>query len=208
MLGFTSFGGPIAHLGYFRTTYVVKKKWLDERAYADLVALCQFLPGPASSQVNMGIGTMRAGIWGGIVAWLGFTLPSALALILFAYFIRDSAWADAGWLQGLKIVAVAIVAHAVISMGLKLANEKKTATIAIIAATFTLLFQTPFTQISVIILSGVLGFLIFQNHEAARTSHHATLEPKNKFAVVSLFLFFLILLGLPALSRMTGIFEL
>src|SRR5215217_9613376 len=109
-LGLTSFGGPIAHLGYFRNELVVRRKWLHETTYADLVALCQFLPGPASSQVGIGIGLMRAGLLGALAAWVGFTLPSALALIAFAYGVNRFNVTDAGWLHGLKIVAVAVVA--------------------------------------------------------------------------------------------------
>ncbi len=105
-LGLTSFGGPIAHLGYFRDEYVVRRKWVDEQSYADLVALCQFLPGPASSQVGIALGILRAGLLGGVVAWLGFTLPSAIVLTIFALAIQGVDVADAGWLQGLKVVAV------------------------------------------------------------------------------------------------------
>ena len=105
-LGLTSFGGPVAHRGYFRDEYVARRRWLDEAQYADLVALCQFLPGPASSQVGMAIGMMRAGLLGGVAAWLGFTLPSALAMVAFAYGVQAFGVADAGWLHGLKVVAV------------------------------------------------------------------------------------------------------
>src|SRR6266508_3712028 len=115
-LGLTSFGGPVAHLGYFREEYVVKRRWLDEAHYADLVALCQFLPGPASSQVGMALGIMRAGLLGGVLAWLGFTVPSAVALVVFAYGVQGVGVADAGWLHGLKVVAVAVVAQAVWGM--------------------------------------------------------------------------------------------
>src|SRR5438067_5037705 len=108
-LGLTSFGGPIAHLGYFRDEYVVRRKWLDDQTYVDLVALCQFLPGPASSQVGISIGILRAGLLGGLAAWLGFTLPSALALLLFGYGVNAIGATDAGWLHGLKVVAVAVV---------------------------------------------------------------------------------------------------
>ena len=109
-LGVTSFGGPIAHLGYFHAEYVARRRWLDEQTYADLVALCQFLPGPASSQVGIAVGIFRAGLLGGLAAWLGFTLPSALALVAFAYGLQALGGTDAGWLHGLKIVAVAVVA--------------------------------------------------------------------------------------------------
>src|SRR5258705_13288258 len=106
-LGLTSFGGPIAHLGYFRDEYVVRRRWVDEQTYADLVALCQFLPGPASSQVGIALGITRAGLLGGLAAWLGFTLPSALALLVFALGVRAVDVSDLGWLHGLKVVAVA-----------------------------------------------------------------------------------------------------
>ena len=116
-LGLTSFGGPIAHLGYFHEEYVKRRRWIDEQSYADLVALCQFLPGPASSQVSIAIGIARARLLGGIAAWLGFTIPSALALIAFAFGISAFASAaDAGWLHSLKVVAVAVVANAAVRL--------------------------------------------------------------------------------------------
>src|SRR5215204_5687648 len=133
-LGLTSFGGPIAHLGYFRAEYVERRRWLDERTYADLVALCQFLPGPASSQVGIAIGITRAGPLGGLMAWLGFTLPSAIALAAFAIGVRGANLADAGWLHGLKIVAVAVVAQAVWGMARQLTPDRPRATLAILAA--------------------------------------------------------------------------
>src|SRR3989344_5610432 len=110
-LGLTSFGGPVAHLGYFRTEFVERRKWLDDKSYSDLVALCQFLPGPASSQVGIALGLGRAGWWGALCAWMGFTLPSAIALILFAFGVTQwAALAQSGAVHGLKVVAVAIVA--------------------------------------------------------------------------------------------------
>ena len=130
-LGLTSFGGPIAHLGYFHNEYIKRRKWMDERSYADLVALCQFLPGPASSQVGIGIGVMRGGLLGGIAAWIGFTLPSVIALVLFAFLLQGFDIGNAGWIHGLKLVAVAIVAHAILGMGQKLTPDRNRATIAI-----------------------------------------------------------------------------
>src|SRR4051812_44245375 len=115
-LGLTCFGGPIAHLGYFRDEYVHRRHWVDEHTYPDLVALCSFLPGPTSSELGIAIGTLRAGPWGGLAAWLGFTLPSALALVLFAYGVSALGATDAGWLHGLKVVAVAVVAQAMWGM--------------------------------------------------------------------------------------------
>lgn len=133
-LGLTSFGGPIAHLGYFRHEYIEKRKWLDDRSYADLVALCQFLPGPASSQVGMSIGMLRGGFVGGIVSWFGFTWPSVLLLVLFAYLFQGLNLADAGWIMGLKIVAVTVVAQAIFGMGKKLASDSRGLTVAVMSA--------------------------------------------------------------------------
>ena len=131
-LGLTSFGGPIAHLGYYREEFVVRRKWLDERSFADLVALCQFLPGPASSQTLMGVGMMRAGLPGCIAGFLGFTLPSALILVLFAFGVSSlQDMLGSGWLAGLKIVAVAVVAQAVWGMAKSLCPDPPRATVAI-----------------------------------------------------------------------------
>src|SRR5688572_30208412 len=145
-LGLTSFGGPVAHLGYFRTGYVERRRWLDERTYADLVALCQFLPGPASSQVGIAIGITRAGLLGGLMAWIGFTLPSPLALMLFALGVRGADLADAAWLHGLKIVAAAVVAQADWGMARQLAPDRPRATLAILPAIAVLAWSTPLAQ--------------------------------------------------------------
>ena len=142
-LGLTSFGGPVAHLGYFRAECVERRKWLDEHAYADIVALCQFLPGPASSQVGMGLGILRAGLPGALAAWIGFTMPSALAMILFGYGVsRLGDLSGAAWLHGLKIVAVAVVAQAVWGMARSLAPDRERATIAVGAAILALAVPT------------------------------------------------------------------
>jgi chromate transporter len=141
-LGLTSFGGPVAHLGYFRAEFVARRAWLAEPAYADLVALCQFLPGPASSQVGIGIGLMRAGVPGALAAWTGFTLPSALAMVLFAYGVeRFAGAAGGGWLHGLKIAAVAVVAQAVWGMAQSLAPDRERATMAVLATIVALSFR-------------------------------------------------------------------
>jgi chromate transport protein ChrA len=138
-LGLTSFGGPIAHLGFFRHEIVERRKWMDEHAYADLVALCQFLPGPASSQVGIAIGLSRAGYAGAFAAWLGFTLPSAIALVLFAFGMTALGGAyDTGWLHGLKIAAFAVVAQAVWTMGRKLTPDRERLTLAIAATALVL----------------------------------------------------------------------
>src|SRR5688572_9970765 len=154
-LGLTSFGGPIAHLGYFRDEYVVRRQWLDEKSYADLVALCQFLPGPASSQVGMAIGITRAGLPGALAAWLGFTLPSALLLVAFAFGVSAiGTVAAAGWLHGLKVVAVAVVAQAVWGMAKSLCPDRQRATLAIVAAIVTLSWPTAVGQLLSIIAAG------------------------------------------------------
>src|SRR5690625_4788690 len=151
-LGLTSFGGPTAHLGYFHEEYVRRRKWMDEKSYADLVALAQFLPGPASSQVGIGIGVMRAGVLGGVISFIGFTLPSVIALILFALLLTGFDIGNAGWIHGLKIVAVAVVAHAIIGMAKKLTPDLKRKTIALFALVGTLIWQTAFTQVGVILI--------------------------------------------------------
>ena len=155
-LGVTSFGGPIAHLGYFHAEYVARRKWLDAQTYADLVALCQFLPGPASSQVGIAVGIFRAGLLGGLAAWLGFTLPSALALVAFAYGLQTMGGADAGWLHGLKVVAVAVVAQAVWGMAQNLTPDRQRVTLAVLAAMATLAWPTSLGQVLIIVAAGLL----------------------------------------------------
>jgi len=163
-LGLTSFGGPVAHLGYFHDEYVRRRRWLVEESYAELVALCQLLPGPASSQFGIAVGTMRAGIPGGIVSWLGFTLPSALIMTCFALFMKGAGIdPDAGWLHGLKIVAVAIVAQAVIAMGQKLAPERVRATMALAAAALALLWRPAASQVAIITAAGIAGIFLFRD---------------------------------------------
>lgn len=201
LLGVSSFGGPIAHLGYFHNEYVAKRKWIDEHSYADLVALCQFLPGPASSQVGIGIGAMRAGLWGGLAAWVGFTLPSAIVLMFFALLIRDFSLADAPWLHGLKIVAVAIVAHSILAMGKKLASTPKTATIAALATAITLLWQTALTQVAIILAAGLIGVFLFRDHEHVKATKPETqLQSKMPFAF--LIAFAGLLFVLPMVARL------
>ena len=157
-LGLTSFGGPIAHLGYYREEYVVRRRWLDDRTYADLVALCQFLPGPASSQVSIAIGIVRAGLPGGVAAWLGFTLPSAIAMALFGLGVRGLDLSEAGWLHGLKLAAVAVVAQAVWGMARTLAPDRERATMAIAAALAVSVWPTAAAQVLVIGAAGLVGW--------------------------------------------------
>ena len=157
-LGISSFGGPIAHIGYFRNEFVLRRRWLDEKAYADLVALCQFLPGPASSQVGFSIGLIRAGYAGALAAWAGFTLPSAIAMVLFAYGAGALAGAlGSGLLHGLKLVAVAIVAQAVWGMARTLCPDRERASIAAVAALIILFGSSSLAQIGAIVLGGVAG---------------------------------------------------
>ncbi|OEH84189.1 ChrA protein [Desulfuribacillus stibiiarsenatis] len=203
-LGLTSFGGPIAHLGYFHEEYIRRRKWMEEKSYADLVALCQVLPGPASSQVGIGIGVMRAGVLGGIVAFLGFTLPSVIALITFAILLQSFGFTDAGWIHGLKIVAVVVVAHAILGMSKNLTPDIKRKTVALFALIVTLLWQTAFTQIGVIILSGCIGFLLYRNQTIDETSEEVKFPISHRFAIICLSLFFGLLIALPILREATN----
>ncbi|AJS58103.1 chromate transporter [Paenibacillus sp. IHBB 10380] len=199
-LGLTSFGGPIAHLGYFHNEYIRRRKWMDERSYADLVALCQFLPGPASSQIGIGIGIVRAGLLGGIVAWLGFTLPSVIALVAFAFLLKGFDIVNVGWIHGLKIVAVAIVAHAILGMGRKLTPDRDRATIAVITATITLSWQTAYSQVLIILAAGVVGLWLYRKKEVEDTPE-LPMAISRSFAIACLALFFGLLLVLPLLRQ-------
>lgn len=202
-LGFTSFGGPIAHLGYFHDEFVVKRKWFDEHAYADLVALCQFLPGPASSQVGIAVGLSRAGILGAIAAWTGFTLPSAAILVAFAFGVSTyREYISGGWLHGLKVVAVAIVAQALWGMGVKLCPDRKRASIAALAAIGAIALPFAFGQIGVIVIGGILGVLFIR--EITELPHSPLRVNLGAVAgAVSLALFFGLLVLLPILAHQT-----
>src|SRR4051794_19997025 len=161
-LGLTSFGGPVAHLGYFRADIVERRRWLDEPSYADIVALCQFLPGPASSQVAVSLGILRAGLPGGLAAWFGFSMPSALALIAFAYGVNEIGdLSHAAWLHGLKIVAVAVVANAVWGMARNLCPDRQRATVAVAAALLTLAAPSTAGQVGAILIGAVIGWRLF-----------------------------------------------
>ena len=200
-LGITSFGGPIAHLGYFRQEIVVRRKWLDEAAYADLIALCQFLPGPSSSQMGIALGMTRAGFWGGLAAWLGFTLPSAILLTLFAYattLLKGAA--QSGWLHGLLVVAVAVVAQAVWGMATTLCTDRPRQTIAIIAAIAILLWSVAIIQIAVILVAGLIGWLLLRKAETEKPSILPLALPR-RLAIGCWVLFIILLLGLPLLRQ-------
>jgi chromate transporter len=199
-LGLTSFGGPIAHLGYFREEYVRRRKWLDEDAYADLVALCQFLPGPTSSQVGIAIGILRAGLPGAVASWLGFTLPSAVALVLFAFGLQRLGVTDAGWLHGLKIAAVAVVANAVWGMARSLAPDRQRATVAIVAAIVVLAWPGAPGQVLVIVLAGLVGWgVLGGSRDERRVSLPTTIGRRT--AVASLTTFLALLLVLPLVRQ-------
>ena len=200
-LGFTSFGGPVAHLGYFHDEYVRRRKWLDEKSYADLVALCQFLPGPASSQVGIGIGILRGGLLGGIISFLGFTLPSVIALIIFASLIEDLSIGNTGWIHGLKIVAVTIVAHAILGMAKNLTPDLKRQTIALFALVLTLIWQSVFSQVGIIILSAVTGYFLYKQQTMQQGQTEVTFPISKRVASVSLALFFCLLLLLPIIRE-------
>jgi len=173
-LGLSSFGGPIAHIGYFRDEFVTRRRWLDEQAYADLVALCQFLPGPASSQVGFSVGLMRAGYLGGLAAWTGFTLPSAIALLLFAYGVGSLGGPiGTGLLHGLKLVAVAIVAQAVWGMARSLCPDRERASIAAVAAVIILFSPSSVAQIAAILLGAVAGLVLCRAAPAPAEGHVA-----------------------------------
>lgn len=203
-LGLTSFGGPIAHLGYFHEEYVRRRKWIDEKSYADLVALCQFLPGPASSQVGIGIGLMRGGLLGGLFAFLGFTLPSVLVLILFALILQGYEVGDAGWIHGLKIVAVAVVAQAILGMAQKLTRDLPQKTIALFALTASLLSQSAYTQIGVILAAGIIGSWLFKSRNEIE-DNRMTFSISKTVGYVSLALFFGLLVLLPVLRETTSL---
>jgi chromate transporter len=203
-LGLTSFGGPVAHLGYFRNEFVARRRWLDEPSYADLLALCQFLPGPASSQVGMAIGLTRAGIPGAIVAWAGFTLPSAALLVAFAYGVQAS-WGvlDAAVLHGLKIVAAAVVAQAVWAMARSLCPDAPRATLAVAAAVVMLLAHSASAQLAVIGVAAVAGRMLLRIENATGVES-LPMVPSTRTAVTALVLFASTLALLPLVAKSTG----
>jgi chromate transporter len=198
-LGISSFGGPIAHLGYFRDEYVLRRHWLDETTYTDLIALFQFLPGPTSSQVGISIGILRAGKLGGLAAWLGFTLPSAIALTLFAFGVERYDLANAAWVHGLQLVAVAVVAQAVWGMARQFLTDELRVAIAI-ATTLVLLFvPSSVGQVAVIVLAGLIGWR-FLAPAAAGLHPHVGVPISRRFGSVAWIVFLILLLGLPLLG--------
>lgn len=195
-LGLTSFGGPIAHLGYFKTEYVDRRRWLDAAVFADLVAIAQSLPGAASSKLGISIGILRGGLVGGIAAWIGFTLPSALALIAFAIGSQALGSEADGWIHGLQVVAVAVVALAVWSMARSLTPDRQRATIAIIAAVISLAVPTTVTTVTLIVVGGVVGWrLLGSDGEGAGVAVHVRISRRTGLIAGSLFVGLLV--GLP-----------
>ncbi|MHC5226600.1 chromate efflux transporter [Ignatzschineria sp. LJL83] len=201
-LGFTSFGGPIAHLGYFRDEFVERRKWLSDAHYADLVALCQFLPGPASSQVGIAIGLLKAGYKGAISAWLGFTMPSAIALTLFALGITTyKDFVSDGVLHGLKIVAVAIVAQALWGMAKSLCPDRSRITLMAITTCFLLIMPTILGQLLVIVIAGMIGILFFKP-ESMEKNLTLTMPVSQKMGAFWLLLFAFLFVTLPVITML------
>ena len=202
-LGLTSFGGPVAHLGYFRREFVDRRRWLDETSYADIVGLCQFLPGPASSQVGISLGLMRAGLAGGFAAWLGFTAPSAALMVAFGYgatVLRDVA--GSAWLHGLQIVAVAVVAQAVIGMARVLCPDLPRVGLALGAAALMFLVPASLGQIIVIAAGGLIGWALLAPEK--RKVKALSFRVSRSTAVTSLVLFFVLLGVLPVANWIGG----
>jgi chromate transporter len=202
-LGVSSFGGPIAHIGYFREEFVVRRRWLDEQAFVDLVALCQFLPGPASSQTGFSIGLIRAGYAGALAAWTGFTLPSALVMVLFAYGAGALGGpVGTGLLHGLKLVAVAIVAQAVWGMARTLCPDRERASIAALSALIILFSTSSIAQIGAIVLGGVLGLWLCRS-ATPPAEGHIHMPVSRRAGLVALTAFFVLLAGLPIAQHLT-----
>ena len=202
-LGITSFGGPIAHIGYFREEYVNRRGWLDENSYTDIVSLCQVLPGPTSSQVGIVVGMWRAGFIGGVIAWLGFTLPSAIVLMLFAVSVGSADSLSAyGWLHGLKIMAVAVVALAVWGMARTICTDRTRYTISVVSVIFILLIANQLTQIGVIVFGAIAGWL-FLRHEVQYVQPNDRIMIPKTIAIASLVVFVSLLIFLPVARQLT-----
>ncbi len=203
-LGVSCFGGQIAHIGYFRDEFVTRRRWLDEQAYADLVALCQFLPGPASSQVGFSIGLMRAGYLGGLAAWTGFTLPSAILLVLFAYGAASlSGPLGLGLLHGLKLVAVAIVAQAVFGMARSLCPDRQRASIAALAAVIILFSTASIAQIVAIVLGGAAGLWLCRGAPPPEGGH-ISMPVSRRAGLAALIAFCVLLIGVLVVQGRAG----
>jgi chromate transporter len=208
-LGCVAFGGPVAHMGYYRTWFVQRRDWIDDQAFARLMALCQFLPGPASTQVAFGIGQRRAGLAGGFAAWLGFSLPSVMLMIAFAVgvsLVEDLA--TQGWVVGLKVAAFAIIVHAVIGMARSLSPDPPRWLITALATVSALLFAHPLGQIATLIAGGALALAIVRTPQPAAIAVAGPAPRGRTIAASILLLFGAGLLGLPALAALAGSPEL
>jgi chromate transporter len=209
-LGVTSFGGPIAHLGYFREEIVVRRRWVDDATFTDLVALCQFLPGPASSQVGISLGLVRAGYWGALAAWTGFTLPSAVLMVVFAYGAGAlSGELGAGVLHGLKLVAVAIVAQAAWGMARTLCPDPPRASIACVAAAMILFGSSSLVQIGAIVWGGAAGLWLCRTATPC-SSRPLGVPVSRRVGAAAMTGFLVLLVGLPLLagaSRDVALFD-
>ncbi len=201
-LGCTCFGGPVAHLGYFYERFVQRERWLTADAYSDLVALCQLLPGPSSSQVGMGIGLIRAGWLGGLAAWVGFTLPSAVLMVLAAALVSSQAsWFGDGWVHGLLVAAVAVVAQAVLSLQKKLAPDRERATVMALSAVLVLMIPHAWAQILTLGVGGLAGLVVLAPPEHVSLQSNRLVIPLNRWLALALLGFLLVLLlALPWLS--------
>jgi chromate transporter len=208
-LGLTSFGGPIAHIGYYREEIVVRRRWIDDAAYTDLVALCQFLPGPASSQVGFSLGLIRAGYWGGLAAWVGFTLPSAVLLTAFAYGAGALGGPTGlGVIHGLKLVAVAIVAQAVWGMARTLCPDRQRASIACVAALMILFSTSSVAQIGSIVMGGIAGFWLCRTSAPTTSTASLGAPVSRRVGIIALMTYLVLLVALPALGRISQSVEL
>src|SRR5258706_1857390 len=208
-LGLTCFGGPVAHIGFFRDEFVKRRAWLGDEAFADIVALCQFMPGPSSSQVGIALGLRQAGLPGAIAAWLGFTLPSAALLCAFG--LAMARYGDAlghGWLQGLKIVAVAVVAQALWNMARTLCPDAPRVAIAVVAAALMLSFSTPLAQVAVLLAGAVAGLLLRRRLPAPRVPAERLDSGTAAHSAVALGLFAALLFVLPAAAAASGNYAL
>ena len=203
-LGLTSFGGPIAHLGYFRNEIVVRREWIDEKGYADLVTLCQFLPGPASSQVGFALGLLRGGALGALAAWTAFTLPSAILLVLFAFGAAEfGGTIGSGIIHGLKVVAVAIVAQAVWGMAKNLCPDKKRASIGLGAMLLVIFIDGAAGQIIAIMAGGLAGLWLCRS-DRANIATDIAFPVSRRMGAVALIPFAVLLVGLPVVAAMTA----
>ncbi|NNE94389.1 MAG: chromate efflux transporter [Verrucomicrobiales bacterium] len=218
LLGLTAFGGPTAHIGFFRDRFVGKLQWITDDEFADILALCQFLPGPASSQMGFAIGWKKGGWPGALAAWTGFTLPSALLMTLFGLGIAKFASPEgSGWLFGLQIAVVAVIFKAIIQMAKSLCPDRTRTLIALASAAFLLWDGLPFSQILVILAGAILGLAVIRTDRVGSTNQQGSIETPERTQRVDsenrqgwfvgatcLVLFFLLLFGLPFFAKETG----